>query len=148
MSPEIIRLIEKDPKKYARISPETRHFQFVIILLDDSQPDNVPEILNRVIDTIFRHYGMISNISASIVVVCLGMPFPGSDSVENRMKLVSSLISENGASIRIAHGQCNGKVGNLGCEKRFVYEAVVPGFNGILSRLLDSPGGTVIEVSP
>jgi hypothetical protein len=37
-------------------------------------------------------------------------------------------------------------VGNLGCDKRFVCEAVIPGFNGILSRLLDSQAGTVIEV--
>lgn len=143
---EVIRSIEKDPTKYA-VGAKIRHFQFVIILLDDSQPDNVPKILSRVVDAIF-HHAMISNVSASIVVAYLGVPLSGNDSVEERMKLVNSLISENGASIRIAHGQCNGKVGNLGCEKWFVYEAAVPGFNGILSRLLDSPGGTVIEVSP
>jgi hypothetical protein len=39
-------------------------------------------------------------------------------------------------------------VGNLGCELRFCYEAVIPGFNGIVKRLLDSPHGTVMEVSP
>jgi hypothetical protein len=148
VSPEVIRLIEKDPKKFVDIGPRISHFQFVIILLDDSQPDNVPEILSRVADATLRHRSMISNISASIVVACLGVPFPDGDSVEERVRLVNTLVSENGALIRIAHGQCNGKVGNLGCEKRFAYEAVVPGFNAILRRLLDSPSGTVIEVSP
>lgn len=143
-----IRLIEKDPERYRRPSQEIRHFQFVVVLLDDSQPDNVPTILSRVMDASFRHYGMISNISASIVVACLGVPHPDGDSVERRTKLVTTLVSENGALIRIAHGQCNSKVGILGCEKLYVYGALIPGFNSILSRLLDSPAGTVIEVSP
>jgi hypothetical protein len=143
-----IRFVEKDPAKYIGLSQEIRHFQFIIVLLDDSQPDNVPEILSRVMDASFRHYAMISNISASIVVACLGVPHPDGDSVERRINLVNDLVSENGALIRVAHGQCNGKVGNLGCAQMWVYEAVIPGFNGILSRLLNSPAGTVIEVLP
>ena len=145
VSPKVIRAMKKDPGAFI-IGPQICHFQFVIVLLDDSQPDDVPEILSRVADAIFRHRSMISNISASIVVACLGVPFPDRDSLEERVKLVNTLVGENGALVRIAHGQCNGKVGNLGCEKRFVYEAVIPGFNGILSRLLNSQAGTVIEV--
>ena len=40
----------------------------------------------------------------------------------------------NGEWIRVAHGQCNGKVGNFGCKQRFSYEAVVPGFSEILNN--------------
>ena len=148
VSPEVIRLIEKSPPTGFKAIPEVRHFQFVIVVLDDSRLDEVPKILSRVGDVILRHDGMISNISASIVVACLGVPFSIGDSVENRLSLLNTLVAENGTLIRIAHGQCNGTVGNLGCEKRFVYEAVIPGFNDILKQLLDSPGGTVHEVSP
>jgi hypothetical protein len=107
----------------------------------------VPEILSRVADRILHHRAMISDVSASVIVACLGIPFRDGDSAEQRVTLVNALVSENGVAIRIAHGQCNGRAGNLGGRSRFTYGAVIPGFNSILKRLLDSPAGTVIEVA-
>jgi len=146
VSPGVIAAIEKDPTKFIKAAPEIRHFQFVIILLDDERPDDVPAMLNRVVDAIFNHHAMISNIYVSLVVAWFGFPFPDTDSVEERLKLVNTLVTGSKDLLRIAHGQCNGKVGNMGSEKRFAYGAVIPDFNNILKRLLDSPLGTVIEV--
>jgi len=146
VSPDVMRLIEKSPSEFLR-EPELRHFQFVVIVPNDSRAEDIAANLSRVADACLRHRSMISNISASLVVACLGVPFPDADSVEARLTLVNALVAENGDRIRVAHGQCNGVVGNLGSKQRFCYEAVIPGFSEILKQLLNSPNGTVVEVA-
>ena len=147
VSLDVIRLIAKSPNEFVR-KPKQRHFQFVVILLDDSRAEDIPANLSRIADACLRYRSMISNISASLVVACLGVPFPEGDSVEARLSLVNTLVAENGDRIRVAHGQCNGMVGNLGSRQRFCYEAVIPRFSEILKQLLNSPNGIVLEVAP
>ena len=89
VSSDVIRLVERSPSEFSR-QPEVRHFQFVVVLLDDSQHEDIQANLSRVVDACLRHRSMISNVSASLVVACLGVPFSDGDSVESRLSLVNS----------------------------------------------------------
>ena len=146
VSPDALRKWEETPTGLPE--PVVRHFQFVIVVLDDARPEELKATISRVVSAASRQRAILSNVSASIIVVCFGVPFPDDDSFESRLGFVNTLIQENGNAIRVAHGQCDGLVGNFGSEHRMVYEAMIPGFNGILKQLLNSGPGTVVEVAP
>jgi len=147
VSPAVIRSIEKSRNRGELPGkPETRHFQFIVVHIQDSQPDEIAPVVAKVVDACLRHHAVISNLSASLIVACLGGPFPEFDSAEGRLSLVTALVTEAGNRIRIAHGHCDGLLGNFGSEKRWTYEAVVPGFSGILGQLLGRPFGTAVEI--
>jgi hypothetical protein len=52
----VIKLIEKNPSKYFALRPECKHFQFVIVLIDESKPDEVSELQGKVVDICLRHW--------------------------------------------------------------------------------------------
>jgi hypothetical protein len=126
---------------------EAKHFQFVIILIDDAKAEEVPAIISKVVSMLLQHGAILSNITSSLLVGLLGVPFPKGDSPEVRLRLVDALLAENGDRIKIAHGQCTGAFGSLGTEGRWTYGEVIPEFSQILKKLLESQFGTAVEVS-
>jgi hypothetical protein len=126
-----------------------RHFQFVLVDLKETLPSEISAAVGRVVDAFFRHGALLSNVTPSLVVGYLGIPNSNSksDSVEARLSLVAALLSENGDSIRVMHGQCDGVAGNLGSRGRWIYGAIIPGFSEILRKLLAAQFGTSREVS-
>ena len=147
VSPGVIALIEKDPKKYFDTKPKNTHFQFVAVLLDD-QSESISERWGAVGDIIFDHGAWISHMTPCLVVACFGGVFPESDTDANRLKLVDALVASVGKEIRLAHGECDGLMGNFGSSRRFSYGVHIPGFLGLLKKLLESPPGTAMEFAP
>src|SRR5271165_914519 len=123
-----------------------KHFQFVVILTDDSNPYEIPGIISAVVGCLLQHGAMVSNLSSSLLVGLLGVPSPQGDSPEARHGLVEALLRQNGDRIRIAHGQCDGAVGLLGTNERCTYGEVIPRFSAILKRLLETNFGTAVEI--
>jgi hypothetical protein len=145
VSPEILAKLRGETQLQAgRV--ESRHFQFVIILVNESDFQEVPAIISVVIGTLLQHGAILSNITSSLLVGLLGIPFPNGDSPEVRRGVVDALLRENGERVRIAHGQCDGIVGLLGTKKRCTYGEVIPGFSEILKKLLETEYGIAIEI--
>jgi hypothetical protein len=139
-----------DPKSKTKAEirpPEVKHFQFVVVLVDDTNPQEVPSILSKVINTLVRQRANVPNVSSSLLVGLLGVPFPESNSPQARRELVDALLQDNGDRIRIAHGECDGAVGMFGSHERWAYSAVIPGFSAALKMLLETKFGTAVEIS-
>jgi hypothetical protein len=126
---------------------EAKHFQFVVILVDETNLQEIPAIIGEVVGTLIGKRVTLSNITSSLLVGLLGVPFPEGDSPEARRELVDTLLQENGERIRIAHGQCDGAFGVLGAKGRWTYGEVIPGFSEVLKTLLETKFGTAVEVS-
>jgi hypothetical protein len=126
---------------------EGRHFQFILVHLEEVSTDEIPALIKKVVDGFYRNGATVSDISSSLIVGYFGLPNPKSDLAESRLKLVSDLLAENGSAIRIAHGQCNGLVGSFGTEGRWKYGGIIPNFSEILKKLLESQFGTATEIS-
>jgi hypothetical protein len=125
---------------------EARHFQFVAILVDERNSEEVSATIGTVVRTLLQHEAMLSSVTSSLIVGLLGVPFPKGDSPEARRGLVEALLRENGDRIRIAHGQCDGAVGLLGTKERCTYGEIIPGFSGILKKLLDTKFGAAVDL--
>jgi hypothetical protein len=118
-----------------------------VILVDDTNPQQVSAMLDTVIDTLFQHHVSVTNMMPSLLVGVLGVPFREGNSAEARQELVGALLREHGERIRIAHGECDALVGAFGGHARHAYGALIPGFSGILKKLLETKFGTAVEVS-
>lgn len=127
--------------------PETKHFQFVVALADDANPQEVPAIITKIMGTLGKHRATVSTITSSLFAAILGVPFLEGNSAEARRELVDALLRENGDRIRIVHGECDGAFGTLGGHGRWTYGAVIPGFSAILKKLLETKFGTAVENS-
>jgi hypothetical protein len=149
LSPALIKQLEKSTREggFTPKPPEQRHFQFVVVNLEDKNIEQLPACSEKVVDTLLRHEAVVFNISASLVLGCFGVIFFSPDSAERRLAVVADLIKQNGAGIRVAHGECNGFVGHLGSAKRLSFEAMIPNFSEILKKLLDAQFGAASEVS-
>jgi hypothetical protein len=125
---------------------QIKHFQFVVVLPDDTNPQEASVISGKVMDILMDHHANVSHSSGSMFVALLGVPFTEYDSTERRRELVDALLRENGDRIRIVHGQCDGPFGSFGGgPARWVHGAVIPGFSGILRKLLETKLGTAVE---
>lgn len=142
--PELIAKLEKSGEP--RNTIETKHFQFVVVNIEEKEPGETPATIGKIADSFSRHRVAPWGVESSLVIGYLGVPFPQDDSAEARMKLVTALLAENGDRIRIAHGQCSGKVGNFGADRSWRYGAIIPGFTVVLKKLLDIPFGSAIEI--
>jgi hypothetical protein len=129
-----------------RLQIETKHFQFALILIGDTIPEEIPPIIKRVVGTAVQH-GATMDLTSSLLLGLLGVPSPKNNSPEVRRGLVNALLRENGDRIRIAHGECDGPVGLLGTDIRFTYTALIPGLSAILRKLLETKFGTAVEIS-
>ena len=146
LSPELIAKLLRETKAEVR-PPEVKHFQFVVILLDDRDPKGVPTSISMVMATLVQHHANLSNISPSLFVALLGAPFPEGNSPEARRELVNAVLQDNGGRVRIAHGECDAPFGMFGGHGRWTYGALIPGFSGILKKLLEMEFGSAVEVS-
>jgi hypothetical protein len=126
--------------------PEVKHFQFVVILADDTHPQTATATISAVMGMLVEHGAVVSNATPLLFVAVLGVPFPEGNSPEARRGLVDALLRKNGDRIRIIHGECDGTVGKFGGQHRWTYGALLPGFAGILKKLLDTKFGTAAEV--
>lgn len=75
VSPEVIAKLLGETKP--EISPpEVKHFQFVVILADDTFPQKAPAIISAVMGTLVEHRANVSNVTPLLFVALLGVPFP------------------------------------------------------------------------
>ena len=146
VSPEVIEKLMSE-KASGIASPEVKHFQYVVAMADDTNPDEAPAVIGKIVQVLIEHHATVTNIMSSVVVALLGVPFPAGNSAAARMELVEVLLRENGDRIRIVHGECDGAVGNFGGPKRWSYGAMIPGFSAILKRLIETKFGGAVEIS-
>src|ERR1700693_3588309 len=146
IGPEEIEKLLRETGSEIRTS-EVKHFQFVVAIADDTNPRDVPAMTGKILDIFDQHHANASHITSSLFVALLGVPFPERDSAEARQELVDALLRENGDRISIAHGQCDGAFGMFGGPRRWTYGAVIPGFSGVLKKLLEIKFGTAVEIS-
>jgi len=147
LSPEEIRKLLRETKSGIK-PPEVKHFQFILILLDDTKPQDAPVVISGVLGTLTQHHATITNNTPSLLIGLLGVPFAEGNSQEARRNLVQALLQDHGDQIRIAHGECDGAFGMFGSNERYersIYGAVIPGFTGILKKLIATELGTAIE---
>jgi hypothetical protein len=144
LSPEVIRRLLQNPNL---VSPQVKHYQYVVVLADDSNLQEIQPMISKITEIFVQHHATISVVSSSLFVALLGVPFNDCNSPEARRKLVDALLQELGGRIRIGHGEADSLVGNLGGPLRYSYGAVIPGFSGVLKKLLDTNFGTAVEIS-
>ena len=147
VSPAVIKLIEEGPGPHPpKIGPpERKHFQFVVTYVDDRELDHVSATLGSVIATLYKHKAFLTTAMPPLVVATLGWMY-AEDSPVARKVLVDELLAENHSAIRIAHGECEGLVGNFGGETRFCFGALIPNYSQLVTRLLDTPFGEAVEI--
>jgi hypothetical protein len=145
VSPEVLAKLG-DERQLQVEKLELKHFQFVIVLVNESGLQEVPAIISLVVGTLLQHKATLSSITSTLLVGVLGVPFPDGNSPEARQALVDALLRENGDGVRIAHGQCDGMVGLLGTKKRWNYGQVIPGFSETLKKLLETQYGMAVEI--
>jgi hypothetical protein len=146
VSPEVIEKLLRETGSEIR-PREVKHFQYVVAMADDTNPEEVPAMTGKIVQILVEHHATVTDIMSSLVIALLGAPFPAGNSAGARMELVEALLRENGNRIRIVHGECDGAVGNFGGPNRWTYGAVIPGFSGILKRLIETKFGTAVEIS-
>ena len=146
VSPEVIEKLLRETGSEMK-SPEVKHFQYVLAMADDTNPEEVPAMIGKIVQVLVEHHATVINIASSLVVALLGVPFPAGNSASARRELVEALLRDNGNRIRIVHGECDGAVGNFGGPKRWSYGAMIPGFSGILKRLVETTFGAAVEIS-
>ena len=146
VSPEAIQGAIRDAQ-YLEKRLESRHFQFVVIAIDESSVKEVPEIIRSLIGIVVEHGANLASVTSSIVLAVLGVPFQDSDSEEQRRRLVEAVMLTHRQRVKIAHGQCLGDVGLLGAGGRFTYTQIIPEYQGVLRSLIEASFGTAIEVS-
>jgi hypothetical protein len=147
--PEVVAEVEKDLLKNGprRLEPEKRHFQFVMVSLEEAVPEVLPALIQDVVRTLLAHDAMLFPSTSSILVAILGIPDPSNDSAETRVNLVRATLAKHGSNVRIAHGECTGLVGNLGEPGFSRFDAIIPNSAAILRKLLDIEFGTAIEIA-
>ena len=123
-----------------------KHFQYIIVVLGDTNLQEVPATIAAATDTLIDNRATVMTTGSSLIIGVLGLPFPEGDSRQSRHKVVDALVHSLGDKIRIAHGGCDGPVGNFGPPRRFAYGALIPGFSAILKTLLESTPGAAIEI--
>jgi hypothetical protein len=141
---EIAKLLGENKGEIA--PPEAKHFQFVVILADDTYPQEAPAIISAVMGTLVKQRATVLNATPLLFVALLGVPFPEGNSAEARRELVDTLLREHGDRIRVVHGECDGAVGMFGGDVRWTYGALLPGLSGILKKLLETKLGTAVEI--
>jgi hypothetical protein len=80
--------------------PEVKHFQFVVILADDTYPQKAPAIISAVMGTPVEHRANVSNVTPLLFVALLGVSFPEGNSAEARRRLVVARILRRNDVIR------------------------------------------------
>jgi hypothetical protein len=80
--------------------PEVKHFQFVVILADDTYPQKAPAIVSAVMGTPVEHRANVSNVTPLLFVALLGVSFPEGNSAEARRSLVVARILRRNDVIR------------------------------------------------
>ncbi|MGA2422101.1 MAG: hypothetical protein ABSG69_18665 [Candidatus Acidiferrum sp.] len=143
LKPEVLRKLLSSPEI---VEPVVRHFQFVLALPDDTNSQQVSVIIGKAINTMFDHDATFLSGAPSLLFAILGAPLNRHNSAAERRALVDALLRENGNQIRIAHRECAGLVGNIGVARRYQYSALIPGFSGILKKLLETNPGTAVEI--
>jgi len=130
---------------YFSVTPQLKHFQFIVVGLEELPPDQTAALAERVCDCLYERGAMIDCITSLWIIASWGAIF-NDDSPEARLAAVSDLLTTNASSVRIAHGQCLSIVGNIGSRQRFNYEALIPGLQDIREKLSQTKFGTAFEV--
>src|SRR5262249_23257388 len=125
LSPEVIRRLLVAPK--ANFGPKQSHFQFLVILLDDTNLQEFEALIDGVVRTLREHRAIASFCTPSLLVAWMGAPFPGGNSPEARRELSDALLRECASRIKAAHGECDGMVGTFGAELGCPFSALIPG---------------------
>lgn len=125
---------------------ETKEIDFVVLLVDDTDPNECPSIIKEAVGIINKYEGMIDSILDSFIMVLFGAPIAQPESRLKGKELVQTLSKAIGQKVSIVHGHSEYLVGTVGNESRISYTALIPGFKEILSRLSGLPYGGVFEI--
>jgi hypothetical protein len=148
---EDLTLIERPPDRLKPLSNEfleKKHFQFIVILLDGSEPEALSVAVDRICEIFEQHNAQPPDIAGGFLIHCLGAQDPELDSPELRLQIVDSLLARLGNKIRIVHGECIGHFGFYGSSLRFAYGAIIPRFSEIVDELVQLDDGTAAEIQP
>jgi len=145
LSPEVIEKLLHETGSEIK-PPKMQHFQFVVAIADDTNAQEVPATVARILEIFVQRHANVSHVTSALFVGVLGVPFPEHNSPEARHKLVDSLLRQNAARVRLVHGECDGLVGLFGGPRRWTYGEVIPGFSAILKKLLETEPGTAVEI--
>ncbi len=75
LSPEVIAMLQRETGSEIK-PPEVKHFQYVVVIADDTYPEDVPATISKIVDMIVQRRATVSDITSSLVVGLLGVPFP------------------------------------------------------------------------
>lgn len=146
------RRVRKLFKKYVSLPPKVtpelptiKHFQFVIVNLDDSDVQEFGERLGSVLSELCEQNAVVQGITPPIILATLGGQFPEYDRPELRVGLVDALIAKH-PGVRVAHGECESVWGIFG-SKRSYWGPLIPEMTETLKKLLTVPFGNAFEVA-
>lgn len=145
---EVIDLLNRDPKDLPRDPLEKKRIQFIIVNIDDSDGGPNEKAFEQVVQLCYQHRATNALNSPALVVFVMGFPYSEPNNKSARMALANGLLSELGAKVRIAHGECEGFTGIIGPSRYPHFGTFIPEFTGKLERLIVQPFGTAIEIPP
>ena len=158
LSPGVIALIEKDPRKYIRPGGETKELTVMFsdirdftTLSEGLTADELVHLLNEYLgamtDTLFRSLGTLDKYIGDAIMAFWGSPYPQEDHAASACKCALEMISgleqlnkkwqeEGRRQIGIGVGLNTGpvNVGNMGSNKRLAWTVMGDNVN-LASRL-------------
>lgn len=132
-------------ESYFSAKPQLRHFQFIVVGLEELDPQQTMKLGERICDCLLDHGAVLGTITSLWIIAFWGIVWEP-DSAVSRLRAVSEILATNGTLTRIAHGQCSSLVGNMGSRYRFSYEGLIPGLQDIREKLSQTEFGTAFEV--
>jgi hypothetical protein len=141
----------------SRFKPTAQAFHYVVIALDDTDPDAVPSLLDRTATIFLEHAkGPVPDCTASVVVGYVGVLPIFEDPLEEGAsaydphsvcrRTVEAVLAELGNKVRIGYGSAKGLHGWMPFGTRIEFGGVIPGFSNVLTRVLAAEPGTAVEV--
>jgi hypothetical protein len=119
---------------------------YLLILQSDDTSEPVGHPVEKVLDLIEKHDGMVESITNYLIIVLFGVPFKQDDSHLKRKSLVKELGGSMGNYLSIVHGHAKCQVGIIGNKNRHAYTAIIPSFKEKLQVLSSQDFGQHLEI--
>jgi len=132
-----------DGKVLAPLTPSD--IEFVLVSVRFETPEQISEMIGRVIEICSRHQAFVDGVSGSVVVAAFGVQPHATRKPGAAVDLVAELIGELRADVKIVHGSGPGFYGCLGSGKSLRFSFVLRGFDSSLALLDKTEFGTMQE---
>jgi len=131
-----------------RPPPTESQIELVLVFVRGDKPEQISELIGRVIEISMAHQAYVDGLVASVVVAGFSThpaskPTPGA-----RSGLVADLLGQLGPNIKVVHGAGQGCYGFFGTDKHLRYSFVFPEFDCALGLLSQTEFGTAKEFKP